>query len=353
MKTEKKILVCYNAPVSYYSVYNGKPKTNPDEIDDMSESSFERELQIIVESLSNSFFEVDTFAVTSNIYSLIEKVNRYAPDVIFNFVESVEGVSSFESYIAGLYELLLVPYTGNKPQTLSNCLDKSKTKEILGSSGILIPGYQVFSSGKGITGDTFILNFPVITKLLNEDASIGISENSVTNNLTDLIKQVEFLTSTYNQNVLVEEYIDGREFNVAVLGDSTLPISEIDFSGLPSGLPKIVTYEGKWIADSIYYKHTNPSCPAKINKVLKNKIEKTALAAYKNLQCRDYARVDIRLNRDNTPYVIEVNPNPDISTDSGFFRAASAAGMDYKELLNRIANFAIKRGQRDSQAKVV
>lgn len=353
MIANSKILVCYNAPVSFYSVYNGKPKNEPAEIDDMSETSFARELQIIVESLSKDFCEVEAFAVTSNIYTLIEKINSYSPDVIFNFVESVEGIASFESYIAGLYELLLVPYTGNKPQTLSNCLDKSKTKEILGSMGLNIPRYQVFRSGKEITGFDFTLNFPVITKLLNEDASIGISENSVINNLTDLIKQVEFLSSTYRQNVLVEEYIEGREFNVAILGDMVLPISEIDFAGLPSGLPKIVTYEGKWISDSVYYKHTNPSCPAKINKVLQKKIEKIALEAYHALQCRDYARVDIRLNRENNPYIIEVNPNPDISTDSGFFRASAAAGMNYTDLLTRIANFAIKRGKRDSQAKVV
>jgi D-alanine-D-alanine ligase len=139
--------------------------------------------------------------------------------------------------------------------------------------------------------------------------------------------------------------------NIAVLGDKILPISEIEFKGLPANLPKIVTYEGKWISESTYYSNTKPRCPAKLSKSVRNKIEITALEAFRALNCRDYARVDIRLSKDKIPYVIEVNPNPDISSDSGFARAASASGMKHEELLYTIAGFALARKKNDTKIK--
>jgi len=173
----------------------------------------------------------------------------------------------------------------------------------------------------------------------------------VVKDLESLNSHVEFLKNTYRQDILAEEYIEGRELNVAVLGDKILPISEIKFDGLPEGLPKIVTYDGKWIADSVYYENTKPSCPAVINPGLKKKIEEIALLAFKAMSCRDYARVDIRLSHDNIPYVIEVNPNPDISMDSGFARAAAAAGLSYSDLLFTIAGFALARKEYDTKIK--
>ena len=189
-------------------------------------------------------------------------------------------------------------------------------------------------------------------KLNDEDASIGISENSVVKSYRELRKQFEFLTKTYNKNIIVEEYIVGRELNCAVVGDKPLPISEIDFTGLPQNLPKIVTYDGKWIEDSTYYNYTKPVCPAPLGERITKKIHETALAAYNAMNCRDYSRVDIRLSNDGIPYVIEVNPNPDISADSGFARAAAAVGISYKELLYTIGNFAlIRKKKNDSQSK--
>ncbi|MCL6493768.1 MAG: D-alanine--D-alanine ligase, partial [Ignavibacterium sp.] len=148
--------------------------------------------------------------------------------------------------------------------------------------------------------------------------------------------------------VIVEEYIVGKELNVAILDGKILPISEIDFTGLPENLPKIVTYDGKWIENSTYYNHTKPVCPAKLNSKVKRKIEKVALEAYNAMSCRDYARVDVRLSKENIPYVIEVNPNPDVSSDSGFARAAAANGIDYSGLLETITNLALNRKSNDS-----
>jgi len=351
MIIDAKILLCYNAPVSIYQVYSGKPKEFDGSVDDMSESGFVNELGVLVASLKKYFTRVETLAVTRNIGESIKKINLINPDAIFNLVESVEGNAAFEAFHAGIFDLIDIPYTGNFPQALGNCLNKTFAKQVLLANGIKTPGSLTYTPHSRISEKKFSLQFPVITKLAKEDASIGISEHSVVSSFENLKNQVTFLTSTYKQDVIVEEYIAGREFNVAVLGNRALPISEIDFSGLPDHLPKIVTYEGKWISDSMYYRHTNPKCPAELSEQQRKNIEATALAAFNAMECRDYARVDIRLDKNNIPYVIEVNPNPDISTDSGFARAAKASGLHYEEMLFSIITLALHRGKLDTKIK--
>jgi D-alanine-D-alanine ligase len=254
--------------------------------------------------------------------------------------------------MAGLFELLGYEITGCPPITLGNCLNKARAKAILKSRGILTPEYRTLKKTKRFTEKEIKLRYPMILKLMNEDASIGISEFSVVKNYSELRKQFAFLVETYKQDIILEEFIIGRELNVAVLGGKVLPISEINFGGLPDVFPKIVTYDGKWTEGSVYYNHTKPICPADLPERLKKKIQTIALASYDAMNCRDYARVDIRLSNESEPYVIEVNPNPDISSDSGFARAASADGMSYDDLLNTIANFAfIRKKKNDSKAK--
>ena len=342
MKINAKILICYNSPVSIFPVYNGKPAKKGLSSDDLSENGFLNEIQTIQEKLSKYFRNVYILAVDRNIERTIKQINKFSPDIIFNFVEAVEGISSYEYCMAGVFQLLGFEFTGNLPVCLGNCLNKARTKNILESFGIPTPGYVTVKPKEKITEHNFNLSYPVILKLLNEDASIGISEFSVVKNFAQLKRQLHFLHRTYKQEIIIEEYIDGRELNVAILNNKALPISEIKFTGLPEGLPKIVTYDGKWIAKSIYYENTKPQCPAKLSQKIKNKIEKTALSTFEALNCRDYARVDIRL-KNNIPYVVEVNPNPDISVDSGFARAALAAGISHQELLFEIANQALIR----------
>ncbi len=352
MKTEAKILICYNAPVSIFSVYNGKPVKDESSGDDLSEKSFIKELNTIQKRLSKYFTRVETLAIDRNVRKTINEINSFAPDVIFNFVESVEGIASYEYCMAGLYELLGFEYTGCDPISLGNCLNKAMAKDIFKAFGIRTPDYMVLKPNTRFTQKDITLGYPVILKLLSEDASIGISEYSVVTNYTELRKHFRFLSETYNQDIIIEEYIKGRELNVAILGDKVLPISEIDFSGLPSDLPKIVTYDGKWIENSVYYNHTKPICPAVLSERTKTRINNIALKAFKALGCRDYARIDIRLSNKGVPYVIEVNPNPDISTDSGFARAAKAEGINHSELLFTIANFALERKRKyDTQTK--
>jgi D-alanine-D-alanine ligase len=352
MKIDAKILICFNSPVSIFSVYNGKPVKDVNQGDDLSEKSFLKELNIIKRILKKKYTQVETLAIDKDVQKTIGGINSYKPDIIFNFVESVEGITAYEYCMAGLFELLAVEYTGCEAISLGNCLDKARTKDILQSFGIATPTYIKLTPNARFTQKVIDLNYPVILKLLKEDASIGISEYSVVNNYTELRKHFNFLSDTYKQEIILEEYIEGRELNVAILNNRILPVSEIDFHGLPAKLPKIVTYDGKWIEKSIYYNHTKPVCPTKINDRSLKRIEKVALYAFEALSCRDYARIDIRLGKRGVPYVIEVNPNPDISTDSGFARAALADGIIHEELLVTIANFALQRKQKnDTQVK--
>lgn len=352
MNFDRKVLICFNEPMRYYNNYLGKEISNEAENIDLSESDFLKQIDNIKKVLSKQFIGVETLSVNSDVRSAIKKIVNYSPDVILNFVESIEGVSNLESYIAGVFDLLGVPYTGNNPISLGNCLIKSRTKQILNSHGIKTPRHFISKLNHYPTPKELLLRYPAILKLVREDASIGISEFSVVNNQNDLKERLNYLFSTYNQDVIIEEYIEGRELNVAVLGDQILPISEIRFDGLPEELPKIITYEAKWSPSSVYYKHTTPKCPAVLDKKLRIKIEQMALDAYKALECRDYARVDIRLSQKNIPYVIEVNPNPDISPDSGFVRSAAAAGINYEELLFILTNRALQRIPYDSQAAI-
>ncbi|RPI73090.1 MAG: ATP-grasp domain-containing protein [Ignavibacteriales bacterium] len=359
MKTDKKILICYNSPASIFPVYNGKPLEllqveDNLPINDLSETGFTQNINSIKKILQKFFVSVETLAVDRNVQRIVSRINKFSPDAIFNFVESVEGISSYEYCTAGLFELMGFDYTGNTPFCLGNCLNKERTKNILRSFKIRTPKSRILNSLRKTAGfNRFDLKFPVILKLLNEDASIGISEFSVVNNPDELKKHFEFLYETYKQDIIAEEYIEGRELNVAVLGDTALPVSEIDFTGLPENLPKIVTYDGKWIAESVYYANTKPKCPAELDKKLKKKITSLALEAFHALSCRDYARVDIRINKNGRPYVIEVNPNPDISEDSGFARAAAAKGINYPDLLFTIAGFAINRRKNDTKSQAV
>lgn len=350
MTLDHKILICFNEPTKYYSNYLGKEVGNENDDNDLSEREFLKQIDSIKKILSKKYSSVETLPINSDVRSAIRKIAHYSPDAIFNFVESIEGNSNYESYIAGVFDLLRIQYTGNSAITLGNCLVKSRTKQILQSHGVRTPIHFLASVNQFPLKNEFKLKFPVILKLAREDASIGISEFSVVRNFDEMNLRLEYLFNSFKQEVIIEEYIDGRELNVAILGNEILPISEITFDTLPDGLPKIVTYEAKWSEDSVYFKSTIPKCPAQLNPSLEEKIKHMAYSAYDAMECRDYARVDIRLNSKNVPYVIEVNPNPDISPDTGFVRSAKAAGIGYEELLYKISTFALKRNLYDSQA---
>ncbi|TFG19393.1 MAG: GNAT family N-acetyltransferase [Promethearchaeota archaeon] len=264
-------------------------------------------------------------------------------DIAFNICEGIGGNVSGEAYVPAILDTFQVPYTGSNHFTLSLCLHKARTKQILQAGGILTPAFQVFNTDNEPLKET--LTYPLIVKPLSEDASIGITVDSVVHDDTHLYHQITHILNTYKQPVLVEEYIDGREINIAIFGNGSdvfaLPPSEILFDLVP-GTPRIVDYESKWISDSYMFSHTEGICPADLNPDLSKILNRVAIDSYKLTGCQDYARVDFRLQGD-TPYVLEVNPNPGINIDSGYVRSAECYGWSYETLIHEILYAALKR----------
>jgi D-alanine-D-alanine ligase len=265
-------------------------------------------------------------------------------DLVINLAEGFLDDLRAEPNVAGFIELLGVPYTGSPPGALEVARDKGLSKLVLEREGIPTPRFQLFRT----PDEPFCLDFPVIIKPVLEDASIGITADSIVRDETDLRAKVARILETYDQPALVEEYIEGREVNAALIiapdGAEVLPISEIVFN-LPEGVPRILGFEAKWLEDSLFFQNTVPLCPAPLEPELKERIETLAKQACSALGVENYARVDFRIrDGDGEPFVIEVNPNPCINpSGSGFARAAAAAGMDYPELIERIAISALDR----------
>jgi D-alanine-D-alanine ligase len=276
---------------------------------------------------------------------LLQFLRTEKPDVIFNLCESVGNESIHEMHVAGIFELLNIPYTGASALTLGIALNKALVKDLLIANGLPTPGYQLIKSPIKISLDER-LRFPLIVKPSREDASVGIDSNSVVYSLGELRKRIRYIFEQFDQPALVEEYIDGRELNVAILGNSkpeVLPISEIDMSTLPKQYHRIITYNAKWVKGTDEYEHTKGICPAPLPTELEISIKEMALKAYQLIGCRDYARIDFRLSKNNKPYILEVNPNPDISDDAGFARSARAAGYKFEELISKIVELALER----------
>jgi len=269
-----------------------------------------------------------------------EKLGKLRIDLVFNLFEGFCDSPATEADIPEILSEMGMHYTGCPPDALRFSLDKARTKAVLKDGGINTPDFQLLNPD---TLSSFRLNYPCIVKPRCEDGSHGMSEESVVHDHVSLERQVTKIIRLYGgEEVLVEEFIDGREFNATVLGNSeaiVLALSEISFS-LPPGKPKILTFAAKWEAGSTYFRGTRPVCPARISKDDQQRIAGMARAAFYLTGCRGYARVDMRQGKDGRPTVIEVNPNPDISPDSGAAIQAKAAGLNYRQFIAKIISLA-------------
>lgn len=315
-------------------------------LDYLAEVEVLDQVQAVQKALRKLGFQHYEIPLKDDVGEVIKILKEHRPDVVVNLSEGFLGDSSLEMHVPAILEILGIPYTGSHPLTLGLCQNKGLAKAILRANNIPTPRYQVMSRADALRRG---LKFPLFVKPLREDASIGITKSSFVRDMEELRSRVEYVNSVYEQPALVEEYIGGREFNVSILGNEepiVLPISEIIFKF--KGEPKIVDYAAKWLKDSEEYAKTRPVCPAKIDEKLRVAIERTALKAYRALGCRDYARVDIRLKEDaRKPYVLEVNPNPDISPEAGFVRSLRTAGITFEEFVRRILGFALKRAGKN------
>lgn len=308
----------------------------------MSEESVEQMAFEVLEAVTELGYSAVVLPLQRSFLRFLDKMKKLNFDVLINLCEGFRGRAQLEANVAAALELLDIPFTGNSSQTLALCQDKYKTKAILNAHGLPTAKARLMTEAAEIKD----LRFPLFVKPNAEDASLGIHPESVVSDQESLLRQVDRLLRTYEQPVLVEEYIDGREFNVAVLDNpelQALPVSEIDFSGMPAAAPRICSYEAKWFEDHEYYTHTVPICPAKINEETRAKLQTTALAAFRATGCRDYARVDFRMDGAGNPAILEVNPNPDISLNAGYARALKAFGLDYKLFWQQVLDNALRR----------
>lgn len=351
MATRSKVLLLYNETNPELYIYkseleksnlNFKPYFEIENVTPMDE------YDQMGQRIASQGYEVKSLNVNDNLDVLLNALQEYKPDVVFNFVEIFHGQPKLEMNVAGLFDLYGVPYTGAPPIALATCQNKLLAKKILIANGIQTPAFEIFPVVRTLKVK-HNLNYPLIVKPLFEDASVGIENASVVHDMKSLRKRIKHVHTEFKQPALVEEFIEGRELNVSVLGDketAVLPISEIDFSTMPDHLENIVSYQAKW--DSLHeaYHKTIPICPAKLPKKLLAKIEKIALKAFSVLHLRDYARVDMRLRADGEVFVLEANPNPDLSEGAGFMRSAEAAGYPYEKALDKLIQLALERGKK-------
>lgn len=357
-----KIHILFNDPVQYATgkIYDdGKTDIDklPDPID-MSEYGVLDEMKAVQRALSVTTHKTKIVPVALDVYKLIDELKNDRPDLIFNLCESLDGDPMQEMNIASLFEIMKIPYTGSRALTLGIALNKSRVKEILHYYNIPTAAHYICDDPANFKDDGYSKvkdKYPLIVKPSHEDASIGITNDSIVYDEEHLKKRIEYIKENHNQPALVEEYIDGREINVSVVGNVktsykdliVFPISEIDFALLPEDYPKIVSYNSKWMYKTIEFEGTKAVCPAKnISPELEERIKDTARKVYALIGASDYARVDFRV-RDNIPYVLELNPNPDIASDvdedTGFTRSGKAYGWTYEELIQKIIGFASER----------
>jgi D-alanine-D-alanine ligase len=279
-----------------------------------------------------------------------ERLRQANPDIVFNIAEGFHGVNR-ESHVPAICEFYGIPYSGSDPFTLTLCLDKARTKETLTFHGIPTPRFAVVERVEGLGAVTEQLAFPLFVKPLHEGSSKGITDANLCFDRGHLSTQTAFLLENYRQPVLVEEYLPGKEFTCAVVGNGdeavVLPIVGMNFETLPKGALPIYSFDAKFVWD----RPENPldifQCPARITRELQASIERVTLDAFRVLGCRDWARIDVRLDASGKPNVLEVNPLPGILPDpadnSCLPKAARAAGIGYEELIQNCLKYAAAR----------
>jgi D-alanine-D-alanine ligase len=305
-------------------------------------------IEQLTTTLSGLGHEINTFAVDKEVEPVVEAVRRHAADLVFNITESFGDKSALDSSIAGLLNLLGCRYTGSSPAGLMLAGDKSLCKKVLSFHSILTPKFMTLIRGAvDWAGD---LTFPVIVKPPQEDASLGINSASVVHGIKDLFDRIGELQLEYQAPVMVEQYIEGREFYVGVLGNvnaTALPVIELDFSGFPADRPRIASWEAKWGDDGegsgAEFAGTKSVFPESLDDELRDRMAKVAVEAFQALRLRDYARIDLRMSEAGEIYVLEVNPNCYLERESEFARAAQKHGLEYEALLANLVELANAR----------
>lgn len=336
-------------------VYNKRPenldRTDPD-LEKHIEGDEWKTIEAIGDAITANNHTVSYLPVDSDLYDNL-KAQRSNIDLIFNLSEGISGVADREAHLPMLAELLGIPHTGPGPLTAALILNKYRAKQIWMASGVKTAKSFLVTSKDEVLTLPSNLAYPLLVKPNSDGSGVGIHETSIVNNISELTEAVNHILSDYHQSALIETYLPGREFTVAIVGNApnqtVLPIIEINFAGLPAGAPAIDSYEAKFVygATGMVPMHETEFCPAPLTKKLKKEIEDLATAAYSAIGCLDFGRLDIRLDDKGHPHVLEINHPPGLMSDpneSSFFTiSARTHGWDFPTLIGHILNAATTR----------
>jgi len=320
------VLILYNSPVL--------PADHPDA---ESERDVLHTVAAVRAALSQTH-PVRLLGLAHDLRPLLDELDRHRPSVVFNLFEGSGGLPETEYYVAGVLEWLNIPYTGCPVPAMVLGRDKARTKQLLRGAGMPTADFSLVHDLDTVPCPS---QWPVIVKPAGTDASIGIDQSSVVETSTSLRDRVAQVLTHYGPPVLVETYLPGPEYNVGVVecpARTALPIAEMVFTPQPGLLWPIVTYASKWDPGSAEDLAMQPRCPAQINLDLTRELQNTALAAFELLGCRDYARIDFRLDAAARPHILEVNPNPDLGPTAGLARMLKAAGWDFDAFVTQLVS---------------
>ena len=292
-------------------------------------------IEVISSAIEANGFKVKRIG---NALNLLEKIDSLEVDIVFNISEGVSGRNR-ESQVPILLEMADIPFVGADALTLGLTLDKVMAKKIFMAEHIPTPRFFEVRSSDELT-NTDHCKFPLIVKPRCEGSSKGLSDNSRVENMEELKKQVEYIVNTYKQPALIEEFISGQEFTVAIIGNDApqvYPIVQIKIDGRLKLQDKFYTF-ARINSGRLEY-----VCPARIDEILHKKISELSLKTYKAVECRDFGRVDFRVDQEGRPYVLEINPLPSLSTEDVFMLVAKATGITYEKIIGNILETAIKR----------
>jgi len=329
-------------------IYDGTSDTYPDPLSQALDII--DDIRDIRKILGESGYETEIFGFQEPLLKYVQALVKAKPDIVFNQFEGLGTDSSYEVHMASLLDFFGISYTGSTAAALSLCHHKAMAKAVLNDRGVPTPKHLLIEPGQSVSRKG--LEFPLIIKPVHEDGSIGIDEDSVVHDLKSLKRKAAFIHDRFHQPALIEEYIDGREFNVSILGNDPfdfVQIREIHFSQELE--PKILSFSAKWNKNSKAYQGAVSKPASHLPEAACRQMTAIAVQCFKIFKMRDYARVDFRMGRSQVPYVIDVNPNPCISRDSGMAFAAEQNGVSYDELIRKIAAFAGSRNKCSERAR--
>lgn len=314
------------------------PPPGAEEFDPEDTWAYQMELDVKM-TLAERGHIVDVLGLGSDLEPLRQRLAEFEPDIVFNIMTDFHGVIAYEAHVVCYLELLKQPYTGCNPRGIMLANDKSLSKKVMKYHGIPCPGFAFFPQGKRATKLPQGVHYPVIVKSADQHGSAGISQKSVVHNDEQLRKRVEYMHRTLADDVIAEEYIDGRELTVSIVGNDRLdvfPVWELWYSKLPRRNKPIATERLKWDVDYAQSIGIKTGRARRLTKAQEKQVQGIARGAYRALQLSGYARMDLRMDRAGNFFVIEANVNPDLTEIEDFSEAADAVGLDYGQLLERI-----------------